>query len=179
MAICVLNKDLKRSEYCGYSLNEISKIYLANFEDVASVATGTCTSGGVQVSGITMESGKVWYEITPAKNSASFSDALVSSDNGAKYRVHTINFSFNGAYDCSMPDVVDALSLGKFIAVVVNADGSYLMLGRVMGLEADSDGANYGGEGEEAAGLTVVLSGNQAESVLPLSDAAIEVVVGE
>ena len=176
MAVCILNKDLRRADTCGYSLNEVAKIYLANFEDVTGTTVGECTGGGVQVTAITMAQGKKWYEVTPAKNSASFSDALVAEDNGAKYRTHTLNFSFNGAFDCEMPDVIDALSLGKFIAVIQYADGSWIMLGRVMGLEADSDGANFGGE--NSAGITVVLSGNQAESALPLSDAAVEVVTG-
>ena len=176
MAVCVLSKDLRRADTCGYSLNEVAKIYLANFEDVTSTTVGECTGGGVQVTAITMAQGKKWYEVNPAKNSASFSDALVAEDNGAKYRTHTLNFSFNGAFDCEMPDVIDALSLGKFIAVIQYADGSWIMLGRVMGLEADSDGANFGGE--DTAGITVVLSGNQAESALPLSDAAVGVVTG-
>ena len=176
MAVCILSKDLKRSETCGYSLNEVAKIFLANFEDVLATTPGECTGGGVQVADITMAEGKKWYEVNPAKNSASFSDALVVEDNGAKYRTHTLNFSFNGAFDCEMPDVIDALSLGKFIAVVQYASGEWLMLGRVMGLEASSDGANFGGE--NSAGITVVLSGNQAESALPLSEAAVKKVTG-
>ena len=183
MAICKLNRNLDRSTVCMYSLNEISKIYLANFEDVLDAALGGCTGGtGQMVTAITMASGDTgeakWYQITPAKGSGSYSDTLVANDNGSKYRVHNVGFSFNGAYDCDMPDVVDALSLGKFIAVVVNAAGEYIMLGRVMGLEADTDGANIGGEGNESAGLTVALTGNQAEASLPLSAAAIEKVVG-
>lgn len=185
MAICKLNKNLDRASSCAYSLNEISKIYLANFEDVLDAAIGGCGGTGTtghMVTGITMASGDTgeakWYQITPAKGSGSYSDTLVANDNGSKYRVHNVGFTFNGAYDCDMPDVVDALSLGKFIAVVVNAAGEYIMLGRVMGVEADTDGANWGGEGEEAAGLTVALSGNQAEASLPLSAAAIEKVVG-
>ena len=180
MAVCVLNKDLRRAETCGYSLNEVAKIYLANFEDVAEAPLGNCTGGGVQVADITMAQvegvAKRFYEVVPAKNSASFSDALVAEDNGAKYRVHTLNFSFNGAFDCEMPNVIDALSLGKFIAVIQYASGEWLMLGRVMGLEASSDGANFGGE--DTAGITVVLSGNQAESALPLSEAAVKKVTG-
>lgn len=180
MAICKLSKNLDRASSCAYSLNEISKIFLANFEDVTATAIGGCGGTGAtgqMVTGITMASGAKWYQITPAKGSGSYSDTLVANDNGSKYRVHNVGFTFNGAYDCDMPDVVDALSLGKFIAVVVNAAGEYIMLGRNMGVEADTDGANWGGEGEEAAGLTVALSGNQAEASLPLSAEAIEVVV--
>lgn len=178
MAVCTLSKDLLRSNYCGYTLNEIKKLWLANAEEVSGTTKGACSGGGVEVSDIAMSGTAQWYEITPAKNSASFSDSLVVTDQGAKYRTHSITFSFNGAYDCDMPDVVDALSLGKFIAVVEQADGSHVMLGRVGGLEADSDGANFGGEGENAAGLTVTLSGNMAESILPVSDTAMAKITG-
>ena len=178
MAVCTLSKDLLRSNYCGYTLNEIKKLWLANAEEVSGTTKGACSGGGVEVSDIAMSGTAQWYEITPAKNSASFSDSLVVTDQGAKYRTHSITFSFNGAYDCDMPDVVDALSLGKFIAVVEQADGSHVMLGRVGGLEADSDGANFGGPGEEAAGLTVTLSGNMAESILPVSDTAMAKITG-
>ena len=178
MAVCTLSKDLLRSNYCGYTLNEIKKLWLANAEEVSGTTKGACSGGGVEVSDIAMSGTAQWYEITPAKNSASFSDSLVVTDQGAKYRTHSITFSFNGAYDCDMPDVVDALSLGKFIAVVEQADGSHVMLGRVGGLEADSDGANFGGQGEEAAGLTVTLSGNMAESILPVSDTAMAKITG-
>ena len=177
MAVCTLNKNLLRSNSCGYTLNEIKKLWLANAEEVSGTTTSDCTSGGVEVTKVEMSGTAKWYEVTPAKNSASYSDSLVVTDNGAKYRTHSITFSFNGAYDCDMPDVVDALSLGKFIAIVEQADGSHIMLGRVGGLEADSDGANWGGEGENAAGLTVTLSGNMAESILPVSDSAMEDVV--
>lgn len=182
MSVCKLFKNLDRSTSCAYSLNEISKIYLANFEDVISAATGYCDTTaetGLLVSGITMATGGTkWYEITPAKGSGSYSDTLVANDNGSKYRVHNVAFTFNGNYDCSMPSVVDALSLGKFIAVVVNASGEYIMLGRVMGLEAETDGANWGGQGDEAAGLTVALTGNQAEASIPLTQDAIDDVLG-
>ena len=181
MSVCKLFKNLDRSTSCAYSLNEISKIYLANFEDVISAATGYCDTTaetGLLVSGISMQPDTVWYEITPAKGSGSYSDTLVANDNGSKYRVHNVGFTFNGAYDCSMPSVVDSLALGKFIAVVVNASGDYIMLGRVMGLEAETDGANWGGQGDEAAGLTVALTGNQAEASIPLTQAAIDDVIG-
>ena len=178
MAVCILSKDLKRSETCGYSLNEVAKIYLANFEDVAEAPLGNCTGGGVQVADITMVEvegvAKRWYEVVPTKGSASFSDALVAEDNGTKYRTHTLNFSFNGAFDCEMPNVVDALSLGKFIAVIQYASGEWIMLGRIMGLEGSQ--VDFGGE--DTAGITVVLSGNQAESALPLSDVAVGKVTG-
>ena len=178
MAVCTLSKNLLKSNSCGYSLNSISNLYLANFEEVSGTTTSACTSGGVEVTSISMSGSSKWYKVTPNKNSGSFSDALVATDNGVKYRTHSISFTFSSHFDCEMPDVIDALSLGKFIAAVETAGGEHIMLGRISGLEADSDNVNYGGEGKEAAGLTVTLSGNQAESILPISDTAWATIVG-
>ena len=177
---CTLNKDLLRSTTCGYSLPQITDIYLANYEDVKEAVPGNATDGGVEVTAITMNASAKWYHIEPAKGSATYTDALVVSDNGAKYRTATLGFTVNGAYDAAMVDVLDALSLGRFVAVVKTAEGNYLMLGRVNPLEAASDGANLLGEGENGSnGIVISLTGNQTESAMPLSDAAVKTVKGE
>lgn len=176
MANCILNQDLLRSNTCGYSLGEIARIFLANYEDVS--ATTVSTTAGTEVSAITMASGKTFYKIDPAKNSATWTDELVVADSGAKYRTHTLNFNFIGTYDAEMVDTLDALSLGKYIAVVKRSDGTYVMLGRVAGLEATV--ATAGGSSDDSVvnGIQVTLSANAAEAALPLSSAAIAVVEG-
>ena len=179
MALCSLNKSLLRSNVCGYQLNSIVAIYLANFSDVVLSGTtvedcdGTgATTNGQVVASVELESGKKWAKIEPARNTGAYSDVLNVTDAGAKYRSHQVQFNFNAPVDCNTADYVDALSLGKYVAVVTLADGSNIMLGRLAGLEATS--ANLGGEaGADAAnGLEVVLEGNQAESSLYVSETA-------
>lgn len=178
MAICELNKDLLKSTLCGYSLGAISRIYLANYEDVKAT-TLSSTNGCTEVASITMDTDKVWYKIDPAKNSASWTDELVVNDDGSKYRTHTLNFNVIGAFDCSMPDVIDALSLGKYIAVIQKNDGTYAMLGRTAGLEADVVTAGGSDDNGTVNGVQVTLSANTAECAIPLSTTAIEVVTGD
>ena len=175
MAICSLNKSLLRSNICGYQLNDVIAIYLANFSDISASTTGDCdgtgaTQEGVIVTSVTLVQDAKWSKVEPARNSAAYSDTLVVTDGGAKYRTHQISFNFNAAVDCNTPDIVDALSLGKFIAVVTLADGSNVMVGRLAGLEADT--VTLGGEAgaDSANGIQVVLNGNQAEAVLPVDD---------
>lgn len=174
MANCKLNRDLLKSTVCGYSLPEIVKIYLANFEDVEGTATAN-TEGCESISAITMASGTSFYEIDPAKNSASFEDALVVNDNGTKYRTHTLTFTVNGTYDACLHMDLDAFSLGKYVAVIKTAEGSYLMLGRITGLEAET--ATLAG-GSDNNGMQIVLSANTTESAIPLNDDAIADVEG-
>lgn len=176
MANCLLNNDLIKSTICGYSLAEISRIYLANYEEVT--ATTVDTEDGQTVATITMASGKKFYKIDPAKNSATWTDELVVTDSGSKYRTHTLNFNIIGSYSAEWADVVDALALGKYIAVVKRSDGVYVMLGRTAGLEATV--ATVGGSSDDSVvnGLQVTLTANAAEVALPLSTTAIATVEG-
>lgn len=174
MAIsCSLNKSLTRENTCGYSLPEISEIFIANFNDVTAAPVDYNCDSGVTVSAITMATGATFYKIDPAKNSVTFTDELVVEDNGNKYRTHTITFNLSGKYDKDMVCPVDALSLGKFFVVVHTADDQYLALGRAVGMEASEQSVAGGGD---TNGITVTLTANVTETSIPLSDAAIATV---
>lgn len=176
MAItCTLNKNLLRTNTCGYSLPEVKDIYIANFADVTAAPVNYDCESGVTVSAITLASGASFYHIEPAKNSVTFTDELVVEDNGNKYRTHTITFNIAGKYDKDLVCSVDALSLGRFFVVVATADGEYLALGRTTGLEA-SEGSIAGGG--DTNGITITLSNNVTETAVPLSEAAIATVKG-
>ena len=174
---CNLNKDLLRTNTCGYSLPEVKDIYIANYADVtANTVVCDCTStSGISLSEIGLASGATFYHIEPAKNSVTFTDELVVEDNGNKYRTHTITFNITGKYDKDMVCSVDALSLGRFFVVVATADGEYLALGRTAGMEASAQSISGGGDNN---GITVTLTANVTESAVPLSAEAIATVKG-
>ena len=171
--ICTLNDNLLRTTSCGYSLPEIVDIYLANFADADGKILITADADGEdEISGIT--SGVTFYHIEPAKDSASFSDELGVGDGGNKYRVPSVTFSVTGQYSKKMHAALDALSLGRYFVVVKTADGNYLGLGRVTGLEAET--ATLAG-GSDTNGLQITLTRNTAESPLPLASAAVETML--
>ena len=171
MAVCSLDKDLLRSTSCGYSLPQIVTLYVANFADVKA----TVPEDGDEISGITMVSGATFHVIEPAKNSASFTDELVTNDNGARYRTQNITFSVTGQYDKDKHSALDALSLGKYFVVAKTAEGSYIAFGRRTGLEA-SAASNAGGS--DTNGMTITLTADVTESALPLTQEAINTVIG-
>lgn len=175
MAICTLNKDILRSTSCGYSLPEIVDIYIANYEDISGTTISAVTTGEDEITHIGLASGKTFYHIEPAKNSASFEDTLVVSDNGSKYRNASITFNISGTYSKELHAALDALSLGRYFVVIKTADGNYLGLGRIAPLEAET--ATLAG-GSDNNGLQITLSGNIAESPLTLTDAARDEVIG-
>ena len=173
MAVCSLDKDLLRSTSCGYSLPQIVTLYVANFADVKT----TVPEDGDEISGITMVSGATFHVIEPAKNSASFTDELVTNDNGARYRTQNITFSVTGQYDKDKHSALDALSLGKYFVVAKTAEGSYIAFGRRTGLEA-SAASNSGGSADANNGMTITLTADVTESALPLTQEAINTVIG-
>lgn len=171
---CNLTRDILKTSSCGYSLESVSDIYLANYSDVTA-STVADVSGCSYITTIGLAQSAEFYHIEPAKDSASFTDELVVADNGAKYRTHTLTFTLSNAFDGCLKDDVDALSLGRYFAVVKTASGNYIALGRTVGLEAETATVNGS---SETNGIEVVMSANVAESVTPLDEAAIAVVIG-
>jgi len=173
---CKLNKNLLRSNNCGYSLPEIVDIYLVNYDDLTASTVGNINSGTCEgITSIGLESGASVYHVEPAKNSASFEDTLVVEDSGNRYRNASVTFNVTGTYTSCMHEALDSLSLGRYFVVIKTADGNYLGFGRLAPLEAET--ATLAG-GSDTNGLQIVLSGNIAESAMPLDDGAVETLLG-
>lgn len=173
MAICKLNTNLLRTSSCGYSLPEIVELYLVNYEDLSGTSYTTTSGGCEEITAITLTSGAKVAKVEPAKNSASFEDTLVVADSGARYRNASITFNVTGTYNSCMHAALDALSLGRYFVVLKTADGNHLAFGRISPLEAET--ATLAG-GSDSNGMQVVLSGNIAESPMPLSDDAVATI---
>lgn len=177
MAICKLNNNLLRTSQCGYSLPEIVDLYLVNYEDLSGTpAISTDEEGCEEVTAVTFVTGGEVYHIEPNRNSASFEDTLVVADNGTKYRNASITFTVAGQYNACMHGNLDALSLGRYFVIIKTADGNYLAMGRISPLEAET--VTLAG-GSDTNGMTVTLSGNIAESPIPLSDEAVTALLAK
>lgn len=175
MAVCLLNNDILKSNTCGYSLKQIVELYLANYEDVTSVEVGAPEEGegGVEVKTITMAASKKFYRVEPEKDTATYNDDLMVGDGGSKYRSSTITWNIGGQYTPQMVDVLDALSLGKYVIVARLSDGSYIMFGRLTPMEANAASLQSAAEATGFNGITVTFNNNTVEAPLPLSEAAI------
>lgn len=176
MAVCELKNDILKSNVCGYSLKQITELYLANYADVTTVEVGAPEEGeggGVEVKTITLAASKKFYKIEPEKDSATYNDDLMVGDGGSKYRSSTITWNIGGAYDAKMVDVLDALSLGRYVIVAKLSDGSYIMFGRLTPMEANAASLQSSAEATGFNGITVTFNNNTVESPLPLADTAI------
>lgn len=179
MAVCKLTQDILKSSFCGYSLKQIVELYLANAEDVTATTVGAPTEGGgVEVKTITMASSAKFYKIEPAKDSATFEDSLQVGDGGSKYRQSSITWNISGEYTAKMVDVLDALSLGRFVIVAKLSDGNYVMFGRLTPMEAETANLSSAAEATGFNGVTVTFTNATVESPLPLSADAVKTVLG-
>lgn len=173
MAGCKVTKSLD-NKTCEYAVAGVMALYLANY---FPAVTGTASADGVitysvdtdgYISGIFLPTAEKFYKIQGSDNTASFSDALLVGGNGGKYRQHTVNSVLN-LLDIEVLNQADALSLGKFIAVVVDNSGRIVLLGRTSGLKAPAGGFDYnsGTAEADANGWTIILQG-QSKEVAPL-----------
>ena len=181
MAVCKLAQDILKSTFCGYSLKQIVELYLANAEDVTATTVGTPTGDsatGVEVKTITLAASAKFYKIEPAKDSATFEDSLQVGDGGSKYRQSSITWNISGEYTPQMVDVLDALSLGRFVIVARLSDGNYVMFGRLTPMEAETASLSSAAEATGFNGVTVTFTNATVESPLPLSAEAIKTVLG-
>lgn len=179
MAVCKLSNDILRSTFCGYSLKQIVELYIANAEDVTATTVGAPEEGGgVEVKTITLAAQAKFYKIEPAKDTATFTDSLQVGDGGSKYRQSSITWNISGEYTAKMVDVLDALSLGRFIIVARLSDGSYVMFGRLTPMEAETASLESAAEATGFNGITVTFTNSTVESPVPLSAEAIKTVLG-
>lgn len=114
---------------CQSNLGGITKILLANSEDVSAVTIGTAsTLSDEGITAITMVSGKTFQEFTVKKNTSSFTSTLNVSDNGASY-VSTVISYLMPHMEASKRAAMQALMLAEAIAIVKDSNGHFWMIG--------------------------------------------------
>lgn len=173
---CKLTKSLD-NKLCLYAIAGAAEVYLANFYSpvVGTAAVENAIAYAVDTDGyisdIFLPTGEFFYKLNGADNTISFTDALLAGGNGGKYRQHTLNAVLN-QLDIDVLGEGDAISLGKYIAIVVDNSGRVLILGRTGGLSAPAGGFDYnsGAAEADAVGWTVLLQGTSTEIAKILLD---------
>lgn len=155
---CKLTSNITK-ENCNYSVAGVKALYLYNYD---SENTYTADPDTAAITAIALENSAKAYKIDFVENTASFSDELAVNGNGGKYRTHTANFTLS-EYDYNILNQGDALSLGKFTAVVVDKSGRVVVLGRTNGLSATAFNYASGAAEADANGWTVTMAGTEME----------------
>lgn len=156
---CKLTANITK-ENCNYDVAGVKAVYLYNYDSGNTYTPANPV--GVPITEITLAGDAKAYKIDFIENTASFTDDLAVNGNGGKYRTHTLNFTISD-YDYQVLNQGDALSLGKFTAVVVDKKNNAVVLGRTNGLSATSFNYASGAAEADANGWTVVLAGTEME----------------
>jgi hypothetical protein len=181
---CKLTKSLN-GKVCEYAVAGASQAWFANWYPPITGATSVdgAISYRVDVDGyidkITFPGTEEFYEVLSSDNTLSFSDTLLAGGNGGKYRQHTVNAVLN-QYDIDVLNEGDALSLGKFIVVVLDNAGRLVLLGRTSGLKAPAGGFDYnsGAAEADATGWTLIQQGTSKEIAPLVKDLAVLTTAG-
>ena len=167
---CKLTGNITR-ENCQYTVAGVKAVYLLNYNTENKYTFGTDDKKYV-ISAIELAKDAKAYKIEYIDNTASWSDELAVNGNGGKYRTHTLNFTLsNYSYEFLNHD--EALSLGKFTAVVVDRSGRAVVLGRHNGLSATAFNYASGAAEADALGWTVTMAGTEIEMGRLLSDESV------
>lgn len=164
---CKLTANITKVN-CLYSIAGVKAVYLLNYDSGIVYTVG----GNGVIETITPPEGVKAYKVEFVEGTASFSDDLAVGGNGGKYRTHTVNFTVS-EYDYNTMNQGDALSLGKFVAVVVDKGGRCVILGRNNGLSATSFNYASGAADADANGWTTVLAGTEIEIAKLLKDESV------
>lgn len=182
MSGCKLAQNLG-SKTCQYAVAGARALYLANYHratvgaDAVENAIAYQTDKDGYIDKITLPTGEKFYRVDSSENTISYSDTLLVGGNGSKYRQHTVNAVLN-QLDIDVLNQGDALSLGRFVAVVVDNAGRVRLLGRTSGLSAPAGGFDYnsGAAEADATGWTVILQGTSMEIAPLLKDESVVTV---
>lgn len=168
---CKLQASITKKN-CQYTVAGVKALYLFNYDPAVKYTFETEGDEYSKVKTITMPESEKAYKLEFIDNSASWSDELAVNGNGGKYRTHTLNFTLS-QYDYDMLNQGDALSLGRFVAVVVDKSGRAVILGRNNGLSATSFNYASGAADADANGWTTVMAGTETEIGKLLSDESV------
>lgn len=160
MSGCKLTANITK-ENCNYAVSGVRAVYLINYDSANQYTFGTAEKKDV-VSTIALAGSEKAYKVDFIDNTASFSDELAQNGNGGKYRTHTLNFTLS-EYDYTILNEGNALSLGRYTAVVIDKSGRGVVLGRLNGLSATSFNYASGAADADANGWTVVMAGTELE----------------
>ena len=128
---------------CEPSMGGITKIYLANADEVSAITVGTAsTLTDEGITAITMSGTSKFQEFTVKKNTSNFTSTLNVSDNGASY-VSTVISYLMPRMDAAKRAAMNALIMAEAIAIVKDANGNYWMIG-----DKDNPLTNTAGTGE-------------------------------
>lgn len=161
---------------CGTNLGGISKIYLTDIQNVSSVSI----SGDTSISAIAMVPGTTFAEYSLRKNLSMFDETYNNDDSGAKFVDAVITAVFT-KQDLATRAEIEKLVSGQLLAIVLDANGNYRLVGYsdgninsyVYASAVGTTGTNISDPNQ----FTVTLTAQQASLSYYLAEGVIDTII--
>ena len=161
---------------CGTNLGGISKIYLTDVQNVTSVTV----SGDTSISAIAMAPGTIFAEFSLRKNLSSFDETYNNDDTGPKFVDAVITAVFT-KQDLATRKEIEKLVSGQLLAIVLDANGNYRLVGYSEGnIDSYVFGSANGTTGtniSDSNQYTVTLTSQQTTFSYYLAEDVIDTVI--
>lgn len=164
---------------CEPNMGGVRAIYLANRDDVTSIAVGTDSAiTGTVITGITMASGKTFQEFTVRKNTCSMTSTLNVNENGSNFVSTELSIILR-RMDSNKRMAMNALILGECYAIVEDANGLRWLLGFDEPVTCTAGTGETGTAKGDANQYTVTLGDESMEYPYELNTASFNAAVGK
>lgn len=168
---CSINalKGLAQS-FCETNLAGIKKVYIANYENVASVDVDLSAH---TVSAITMVTGTTFYAYNFAKQTGSLTSTMTKDEtNGTRYYTNAAALQFN-KLEAKKHLEIQALCQDATAVIVLDNNDKYWYLGYDSYVSATDGTAQTGQSFDDLNGYNITLSAQSAYLPFEIVDAAI------
>lgn len=151
MACLQTLKGLGRT--CDTSMGGINEVYIANYEDITTIAYSTDNS---EITGITMNSGAKFKKYWFRKGTGSLTKTLNVSDNGSNYVSSDLVLQFDRMETRKRIEMA-ALSVGDLVVLVKDANGVVWYLGEESPVRATAGDGQTGTSRGDGNRYTITL----------------------
>lgn len=143
----------------------VTKIYLANYDEINSFTSSTSDN---EYDAVSMKTNPTtvlpyyWYEVFVNRNSASFQNDIVVNGK-RRYVTHQLSMDIHGM-DKKKSAAIQSLLKGNYVvAIAQTADGLYHLLGRTLGMDGQPSTIGSGKESGDMYGGTITIQGDATE----------------
>lgn len=152
MALCLITSGVTLS--CGeYNTAGLSNIYIANQSEISAI---TYDVNG-QVTGITMDPGKVFFEYEFGEDTAFFTQPFTNTNGNIAY-TQSLEFRIPNE-DQEIINTLSQLDFAKMTIIVKKRNGKFFILGETNPLKRTGGENSSGTAATDASGVQIILTG--------------------
>lgn len=176
---CLLTSGIAKG--CRDNSGGLKRVLITNSANVASIApvqgsVGTPADDGI-ITGITMESGKYFYEFIPTKMSSNWVENIQSNvQNGTIGYEQVLTLVF-GKNEASKRNQIKLMGQAEMVVIVEDYNNKYFYLGEINGMELSGGSSASGTALTDLNGWNITMTGMEHEPAREVDSSIIDVLL--